>query len=218
MKSELINDLLKIGEYVESLETRMAGMEARVAALQAKVIEAQMAEDQQVTLIASLEARIAELEALKNTPAMSVVQENLPDEQEEDDFEDLDEDEELEEIELEDDVEEEEETVELPVIEEKPVQQVAPSAPVAPAQPAAKPQKFGSHVDDIRKAISLGDQFLFQRELFSQNGELMQKTLDQLNQCASFDEANEYLSGHFAWDRESTAYELFTNVLHRRFS
>lgn len=76
---------------------------------------------------------------------------------------------------------------------------------------------FGSSVDDIRQAISLGDRFLFQRELFGGNGELMQKTLDILNQKHDFDDALAYINKNFEWNQDSSTYELFINILHRRF-
>ena len=72
-------------------------------------------------------------------------------------------------------------------------------------------------MDDIRQAISLGDRFLFQRELFGGNGELMQKTLDILNQKHDFDDALAYINKNFEWNQDSSTYELFINVLHRRF-
>ncbi|MCM1035410.1 MAG: hypothetical protein NC038_07460 [Paludibacter sp.] len=73
-------------------------------------------------------------------------------------------------------------------------------------------------VDDIRKAISLGDRFLFQRELFGGDGEKMNKTIDTLNKQVSFDEAMQFIGKKFAWDKESPAYELFMSILKRRFS
>lgn len=76
---------------------------------------------------------------------------------------------------------------------------------------------FGAPVKDIRQAISLGDRFLFQRELFAGNGEKMQKALDELNALDTLDEAMEYVREHFDWDKESTAAQLFENVLRRRF-
>lgn len=76
---------------------------------------------------------------------------------------------------------------------------------------------FGAPVKDIRQAISLGDRFLFQRELFAGNGEKMQKALDELNSLDTLDEALEYVREHFDWDKESTAAQLFENVLRRRF-
>jgi hypothetical protein len=89
-------------------------------------------------------------------------------------------------------------------------------------QPAkgTQPQQtslFGAAVEDIRQAISLGDRFLFQRELFAGNGELMQKTLDELNALGSLEEAMDYVADNFEWDSDSTAVQLFENVLKRRF-
>ena len=72
-------------------------------------------------------------------------------------------------------------------------------------------------INDIRKAISLGDRFLFQRELFQGDGEKMNKTIDSLNKLNSLDEAIAYINKKFAWDKESQAYELFTNILKRRY-
>ena len=94
--------------------------------------------------------------------------------------------------------------------------------PVVVPQPAPRPMPtqtslFGSAVEDIRQAISLGDRFLFQRELFAGNGELMQKTLDELNALGSLNEAMDYVLNNFEWDKESTAVQLFENVLKRRF-
>ena len=41
-------------------------------------------------------------------------------------------------------------------------------------------------IDDIRQAISLGDRFRFQRELFNNNGEEMNKTLSYINMLATY--------------------------------
>ena len=115
--------------------------------------------------------------------------------------------------------------VELPIVE--PVVEPAPApapepAPAPAPQPAPRPvpqqtSLFGTAVEDIRQAISLGDRFLFQRELFAGNGELMQKTLDEINTLSSLGEAMGYVRDHFDWDKDSTAVQLFENVLKRRF-
>ena len=124
--------------------------------------------------------------------------------------------------------------VELPIVE--PVVEPAPSpapepAPEVKAEPVVEvkvekpaprpvPQQtslFGTAVEDIRQAISLGDRFLFQRELFAGNGELMQKTLDEINTLSSLGEAMGYVRDNFDWDKDSTAVQLFENVLKRRF-
>ncbi len=103
---------------------------------------------------------------------------------------------------------------EEPVIEEKPEVSEEPVIEEAVDHKAAI---YGKAVDDIRQAISLGDRFLYQRELFGQNAELMQKTLTELNELGSFDEAVAYISSHFHWDTESSTYQQFLVTLHRRF-
>ena len=116
--------------------------------------------------------------------------------------------------------------VELPIVEPVvgPTPAPAPEPAPAPApQPAPRPvpqqtSLFGTAVEDIRQAISLGDRFLFQRELFAGNGELMQKTLDEINTLSSLGEAMGYVRDNFDWDMDSTAVQLFENVLKRRFS
>ena len=89
--------------------------------------------------------------------------------------------------------------------------------PIIEEQVSPKAAVYGKSVDDIRQAISLGDRFLFQRELFGQNAELMQRTLNELNALGSFDEAQAYLNKRFQWDTESSTYQQFLITLHRRF-
>lgn len=111
------------------------------------------------------------------------------------------------------------------VVVEKPVAVAAPvvePAPIeektAPVEETASPKAaiYGKAVEDIRQAISLGDRFLYQRELFGQNAELMQKALTELNALSSFDEAMNYIR-QFGWDNESSTYQQFIVTLHRRF-
>ena len=100
---------------------------------------------------------------------------------------------------------------------EKPAPAVAEPEP-APVEETASPKAavYGKAVEDIRQAISLGDRFLYQRELFGQNAELMQKALTELNALSSFDEAMNYIR-QFGWDTESSTYQQFIVTLHRRF-
>ena len=90
-------------------------------------------------------------------------------------------------------------------------------ASAAEEQASPKAAVYGKPVDDIRQAISLGDRFLYQRELFSQNAELMQRTLTEINELQSFDEAMSYINSRFQWDTESNSYQQFVVSLHRRF-
>ncbi len=112
---------------------------------------------------------------------------------------------------------------EIPEVPETPAEpakeepQPAPApAPVKEEAVSPKAAVYGKAVDDIRQAISLGDRFLYQRELFGQNAELMQRTLTELNELGSFDEAVAYIN-RFGWDTESSTYQQFIVTLHRRF-
>ena len=106
--------------------------------------------------------------------------------------------------------------VEEPVKEEP--KEEPKEAPKEDPQEVVSPKAavYGKAVDDIRQAISLGDRFLYQRELFGQNAELMQRTLTELNELGSFDEAVAYIN-RFGWDTESSTYQQFLVTLHRRF-
>ena len=223
--------------YTSTLEQQLAALEARVAQLETQLEDANEA-------IKALGERLEANEAIK-LEAKGEVQEEaeievelIMDDEEEviDTLDGLDALEILEEIE---DTTKPEPVVELvvePIIEPEPVvipveptpQPVVEAAPVVESAPViekpaprAVPTQtslFGSAVEDIRQAISLGDRFLFQRELFAGNGELMQKTLDELNGLGSLSEAMEYVAETFDWDKESTAVQLFENVLKRRFA
>ena len=173
-------------KYFEGLEARIAEYEKRIAALE----EAQQTSE---AVIASLEA---EIEELKSRPAPE--ESEAPETPEEP---------------------EAPETPEEPETPETPKEPETPETPEEPAkeEPASpKAAIYGKAVTDIRQAISLGDRFLYQRELFGQNAELMQKTLTELNGLGSFDEAMEYIR-RFSWDTESKSYQQFIVTLHRRF-
>ena len=165
------------------------GLEARLAASEAR--------------IAALEAEVAEL---KNRP--------LPEPQV---VEKIVEVEKPVEVIKEVIVEKPVEVVPKPVAEPEPVVEPEPAPePVVEEVASPKAAVYGKAVDDIRLAISLGDRFLYQRELFGQNAELMQKTLTELNGLGSFEEAMNYIS-RFNWDPESNSYQQFIVTLHRRF-
>ena len=187
-----MNELIK---YFEQLEARIANLEAEVAELKNRPLP---------------EPQVIEKEVIKEVP-VEVVKEVV---------------------------------VEKPVVVAAPI--VEPTPVVAEPEPAVEPEPikvepveepkpevkeekevkeevaspkaaiYGKPVDDIRLAISLGDRFLYQRELFGQNAELMQKTLTELNALGSFDEAVRHIS-KFGWDTESSTYQQFIVTLHRRF-
>jgi outer membrane biosynthesis protein TonB len=197
-------------KYFEQLESRLAAQEARLAAQEAQ--------------LAALEAKVAELEN-RPLPEPQVIEKIVEKPVEV-----------IKEVVVEKPEVQVPETPKEPEIPETPAEpeipvetteardhETTPEAPAPEAAPApeeepASPKAaiYGKAVDDIRMAISLGDRFLYQRELFGQNAELMQRTLTELNGLSSFDEAVSYIS-RFDWDTESNTYQQFIVTLHRRF-
>ena len=240
-----MNNLIQtITDYTTALEQKLSALEARVAQLE-EANEAMRHEgDEAKALIASLQAEVAALAAAGVVAAPSeepeveielIIEEDTETangevKTEKELVEELQEQETIEEpveesTEIPQEVPAEEmplEILEEPKVEEymaKPVAEPVTSEPApAPRPTPTQTSLFGSAVEDIRQAISLGDRFLFQRELFAGNGELMQKTLDEINSLNSLSEAMDYVLDNFEWDKESTAVQLFENVLKRRFS
>lgn len=217
-------------QYFQTLEARITGYEARIAALEAEkqaaeariaALEAEKEKNQRV-----LTALKADIEELQSRPYVE-----MEDEDEDFEVEEPIEEEEVVAKEVSEEPVAEAPKVEEPVVEEPKVEEPVveePKAeepqqelfeePVAEKEPAApKAMLYGKPVDDIRLAISLGDRFLYQRELFGQNAELMQRSLTELNELHSFEEALNYISSHFQWDTESNTYQQFLVTLHRRF-
>ena len=181
-----------------ALQQELEAVSEQVSALMTTLtnLQEQLATYQEAQ--AELESRMDELE--------SRAEFDLPDE------DGFDEDEEPESPE-----EPEEEEPMLPIAEEEP--ELEPEVPETQEEPEIPevPHSVVPKVSDIKKAISLGDRFLFQRELFGGNGELMAKTIAELNKLGSLDEAEAFIEKRFSWDKESSAYELFYNILKRRW-
>ena len=62
---------------------------------------------------------------------------------------------------------------------------------------------------DLRKEISLNDRFLFQRELFNNDGNALNEMMSKLNTFSSFDEAEQYLREHTSWNFEDPVVKDF---------
>ena len=217
--------LQSLTEYTASLEQRLSALESALSVLQTQWTMAQTKEREQEAIIASLaaknsmlqscisaqEERIAALEKAFADGEWVEIPEEIPAEA-------------VEEPIAEEPVAEEpivdEPIVEEPIVDEPIVEEpVADEEKVAAEESVApKANLYGKPVDDIKQAIALGDRFLFQRELFRQNVELMQRTFADINALHSFNEAIAYLDRHFDWDKESNTYALFLTALHRRFS
>lgn len=103
-------------------------------------------------------------------------------------------------------------------IEDVPAAEPETPAPAAESAPvAATGVGLAPKLTDLKKGISLGDRFLFQRELFGGNGELMTKTIVTLNEMSTMEEADAYIKKNFQWSADSHATELFYNLLKRKF-
>lgn len=72
-------------------------------------------------------------------------------------------------------------------------------------------------INDIKQAINIGDRFRFQRELFRGNGEDMNKTLNYINQLATFEEVHSFLQSKYGWDPKDVTVEDFYQIVKRRF-
>ena len=237
--------LQSLTEYTASLEQRLSALESALSVLQTQWSMAQTKEREQEAIIASLaaknsmlqscisaqEERIAALEKAFADGEWAEIPEEMPTEVAEEPVaeepivdEPIVDEPIVEEPIAEEPIAEEPIAVE-PIVEEPIVEEPIAEEPVADEEKVAaeesvapKANLYGKPVDDIKQAIALGDRFLFQRELFHQNVELMQRTFADINALHSFDEAITYLDKHFDWDKESNTYALFLTALHRRFS
>lgn len=72
-------------------------------------------------------------------------------------------------------------------------------------------------IDDIKQAISIGDRFRFQRELFGGNGEDMNKTLNYINQLASLEEVTSFLQNKYKWALDDDDVVDFMQIVKRKF-
>jgi hypothetical protein len=72
-------------------------------------------------------------------------------------------------------------------------------------------------ISDIKQAISIGDRFRFQRELFKGNGEEMNKTLNYINQLATLDEVLLFFKLKYGWEETNEVVEDFYQIVCWKF-
>ena len=72
-------------------------------------------------------------------------------------------------------------------------------------------------ISDIKQAINIGDRFRYQRELFGNNGEVMNKTIAYLNQLAKYEEAVNYLKAKFGWANDNPHATDFLDTIKKRY-
>lgn len=71
---------------------------------------------------------------------------------------------------------------------------------------------------DVRKALSLNDRFRFQRELFNNDAQYMNRTLDQIGSYTQLADVLDYLKETFHWDKENTHATDFIKIVIKKFS
>lgn len=70
---------------------------------------------------------------------------------------------------------------------------------------------------DLKRGISLNDRFLFQRELFNNNREEMNRVIDKLNTFGNFEEVENYLRSKHDWNFEDQTVKDFLFVIKKGF-
>lgn len=72
-------------------------------------------------------------------------------------------------------------------------------------------------VKSLKGAITMGDKFRYNTELFKGDMRLLNSTLEELDRMNNLGEALSYINAHFNWDKENEAYIDFMALLERRF-
>lgn len=106
-----------------------------------------------------------------------------------------------------------------PVVEPEPVA-IEPKVAVIDSmtdRQAWRTDMAGTHVRDIRSAISLNDRILFINTLFGQDPMSFQESLTKINQMTSLDDVVSYVvAEHPEWDLESETVYRFMMAVRRK--
>lgn len=85
-------------------------------------------------------------------------------------------------------------------------------------RPEGKTFEIRREPADIRKMFTLNDKFLFKRELFGNNSDEFNATLELFASMHSFGEAEEYAYDDLQWDRSDARVRDFMNVIQTYFT
>ncbi len=77
--------------------------------------------------------------------------------------------------------------------------------------------KTSPSVIDLKRGISLNDRFLFQRELFDNDRNKMNNTIEKLNNLGSYEEAEEYIRENVSVDLENPIIIDFLSIIRKEF-
>lgn len=96
-------------------------------------------------------------------------------------------------------------------LEEDDTEAAAPEAAAAPARSAAAPAATAR--PELRRCFTLNDKFRFIREIFGGSEREFADTLTLLADMASYAEAEDYICGDLALDREEPAVAEFLSII-----
>lgn len=72
-------------------------------------------------------------------------------------------------------------------------------------------------IKNIKSAISINDRIMFSRDLFNNNNDLYNKTVDSINEMANFNEAENFIN-NILKNKESETFKIFIEIIKRRFT
>ena len=71
-------------------------------------------------------------------------------------------------------------------------------------------------ISDISAVIGLNDKFLFIKELFNNDADLFNSTIDKLNKASNFNNAIQYIDSNFTWDFDNPSVQKLLELVRRR--
>ena len=97
-----------------------------------------------------------------------------------------------------------------------PIPPITPKAPTPQPAPIKEPEVTSSR-GDIRSLLTMGDKFLFQRELFRGDIGMLNYTLDRLNKLEGMREAEAFVRSEFRWADDAPGVKEFYELLERYY-
>mgnify|MGYP006282443961 CR=1 FL=1 len=87
--------------------------------------------------------------------------------------------------------------------------------------PSLKEKIVGTPISDLRSAISINQKFKFINELFEDDTEAFEKSVETINGYTSYIEADDYMENNlkprYGWETNSTSAKEFQELVSRRF-
>ncbi|UCH13241.1 MAG: hypothetical protein JSV22_08995 [Bacteroidales bacterium] len=69
---------------------------------------------------------------------------------------------------------------------------------------------------NIADAIGINDKFIFIKELFNDDADKYDKTIEVLNNATNFNDAYNYLMGNFNWDMDNSLVQILLDLIRRK--